>query len=117
MQLAMGGSILLALTLERDKLLAALLDIGLQLRHLCLQLFLGGLSSCGSVLCFLARPANCLLALGKLLLVAVKVGLPLHQLAFSRGLLLGSEPLLLLSFGLLEKEGCTLLGESLPLLC
>ncbi len=45
LQLTMGGSILLALTLERDKLLAALLDIGLQLRHLCLQLFLGGPAS------------------------------------------------------------------------
>ena len=70
-----------------------------------------------SVLCFLERPAKCLLALGELLLVAVEVGLPLHQFAFSRGLLLGSKPLFLLSFGILEKEGRTLLGESLPLLC
>ena len=34
LQLTMGGSILLALTLERGKLLAARLEIGLQLRHL-----------------------------------------------------------------------------------
>ena len=78
---------------------------------------LGGLCSCGSIPCFLESPAKCFLAREKLLLVAVEVGLPLHQFAFSRGLLLGGQPLFLLSFGLLEKEGRALLGESLPFLC
>ena len=43
----MSGSVLLALTLEHDKLLVACFEIGLQLRHLHLQLLLGGLGSCG----------------------------------------------------------------------
>ena len=60
----MSGGVLLALTLERSKLLAARLEIGLQLRHLRLQLLLGGLGSCGSILCFLESPANFLLARG-----------------------------------------------------
>ena len=80
----MGVGVLLALTLERSKLLTAHLEIGLQLRHLRLQLLLGGLGSCGSILCFLDSPAECLLARGKLLLVAVKVSLPLRQLTFLR---------------------------------
>ena len=80
----MSSGVLLALTLERGKLLAARLEIGLQLRHLRLQLLLGGLGSCGSILCFLESPANCLLARGKLLLVAVKVDLALRQLSFLR---------------------------------
>ena len=54
----MSGGVLLALTLERGKLLAARLEIGLQLRHLRLQLLLGGLSSCGSIPCLLESPAN-----------------------------------------------------------
>ena len=53
---------------------------------------------------------------GKILLIAVEVGLSLHQFAFPRGLLLGGQPLLLLSFGLLKKEGRALLVDSLPLL-
>ena len=66
LQLTVGGSILLTLTLERGKLLAALPNVGLQLRHLLLQLFLGGLCNCRSVLCLLERPAKCLLVLGEL---------------------------------------------------
>ena len=54
----MSGSILLALTLERSELLAARPEIGFQLRHLHLQLLLGGLGSCGSVLRFLECPAK-----------------------------------------------------------
>ena len=117
MQLTVGSSILLVLALERDELLAARPEIGLQLRHFYLQLLLGSLSSCSSVPCFLEGPAYCLLTRSKLLLVAVKIDLALRQLAFLCRQLLGSKPLLLFNLSLAEEEGFPLLGELLPLLC
>src|SRR4051812_34961386 len=71
LQLTKGVGVLLALKLERGKLFTARLEFGLQLRHLRLQLLLGGLGSCGSVLCFLEGPAKRLLTRSKLLLMVV----------------------------------------------
>ena len=58
-----------------------------------------------------------MLTRGKLLLVAVEVNFPLHQLALLRRQLLSGKPLLLFNFGLLEEEGLLRFGELLPLLC
>ena len=49
--------------------------------------------------------------------MAVKIDLPLRQIAFPRKQLLGGKPLLLFDFSLLEKEGYPLLSEFLTLLC
>ena len=67
------------------ELFALLGKIGLQLHHLRLQLLLGGLGNCGSILCLLKGSAEFFLAHGKLLLVGVKIDLPLRQLALLRG--------------------------------
>ena len=109
--------VLLPLTLERGKLFTTRLEIGLQLRHLRLQLLLGGLGNCGSILCLLKGSTEFLLTRGKLLLVAIEVNFPLRQLALLRRQLLSGKPLLLFNFGLLEEEGLLLFGEMLPLLC
>ena len=102
--------VLLPLTLERGKLFTTRLEIGLQLRHLRLQLLLGGLSNCGSILCLLKGSAELLLTRGKLLLVAVEVNFPLRQLALLRRQLSSGKLLLLFNFGLLEEEGLLRFG-------